>query len=135
MKKSLTILSSLILAILALGAFSGCTECDAGEAAEGRVLRHVVCLKYKDDVTAEQKADVIKDIYDLPNKIKELKYLELGEEVSVEGKNKGFTQVITMTFADEAGRDIYLPHPDHVALVDKVGPLLEDVLVVDYWSK
>ncbi|MCA9198571.1 MAG: Dabb family protein, partial [Planctomycetales bacterium] len=40
-----------------------------------------------------------------------------------------------VTFADEKGREIYLPHPDHKEFGKLVGPRLADVLVFDYWSK
>lgn len=131
MKKTL-LLSTQIIAFLALSLFAGCSNCDD---LEGPLLRHVVALKFKPETSANQKADVIKDFHDLPNKIPELLALELGQDVSVEGKAKGFTHCITMTFADEAGRDTYLPHPDHLALVEKVGPLLDDALVLDYWTQ
>jgi hypothetical protein len=37
-----------------------------------------------------------------------------------------------MTFADEQGRQNYLPHPEHDALKELFGPLLEELVVFDY---
>ena len=39
-----------------------------------------------------------------------------------------------VTFADEAGRAKYLPHPDHKAFGDMLGPHLDKAFVVDYWG-
>ena len=54
---------------------------------------------------------------------------------SVENKSKGFTHCFLVTFRDEKGRAAYLPHPDHQAFVKLVVPIVDDVLVVDYWAK
>ena len=50
-------------------------------------------------------------------------------------KSKGFTHCFVVTFADEKGREAYLPHPAHKAFVNVLLPVLDDVLVVDYWTK
>ena len=71
----------------------------------------------------------------LPKKIDAIKDFEWGTDVSVENKSAGFTHCFIVTFADEKGREVYLPHPAHKDFVKIVGPVLEDVLVVDYWTK
>ena len=48
--------------------------------------------------------------------------------------NKGFKHCYMIRFDSEKGRDVYLEHPDHKTFVDLVGPVLEDVFVVDYWA-
>lgn len=37
-----------------------------------------------------------------------------------------------MTFADEAARQRYLPHPDHDALKASFRPVLACIIVLDY---
>jgi len=37
-----------------------------------------------------------------------------------------------MTFANEAARQNYVPHPDHETLKKVLAPLLEDIIVFDY---
>ncbi len=102
---------------------------------EEKVLRHVVLFKFNESAS---EAD-IKEIEDafsaLPSKIPEIIGFEWGLNNSPEGLEKGFTHCYLITFADEEGRSIYLPHPDHVAFTEIVGPHLEDVLVVDYWAE
>ncbi|MGL4507727.1 MAG: Dabb family protein, partial [Aeromonas sobria] len=45
---------------------------------------------------------------------------------------EGFTHSVLMTFADEAARQRYLPHPDHDALKAIFRPVLERIIVLDY---
>ena len=70
----------------------------------------------------------------LPQRIEAIVGFEHGVDVSVENKQKGFTHGFVVTFRDEKGRDIYLPHPAHQEFVKLVGPRVADVLVFDYWS-
>jgi hypothetical protein len=103
----------------------------APDAAE-RVLRHVVLFKFKDGTTDKQVAEVVAAFKALPAKIGAIKGFEYGTDVSVENRAQGFTHCFLVTFADEAGRDAYLPHPAHKEFGTLVGPLLDQVLVVDY---
>lgn len=103
--------------------------------AQDSVLRHVVLFKFKDSTT---KADVkkIEDAFSaLPGKIPQIKGYEWGTNNSPEGLEKGFTHSFFLTFASEEDRAVYLPHPDHKAFGEVLGPHLDDVLVIDYWTK
>lgn len=71
----------------------------------------------------------------LPDKIDVIKDYEWGTNVSPEGLDQGYTHCFFVTFADEAGRDAYLPHPAHKEFVALVGPVLEAAHVIDYWTK
>ena len=100
----------------------------------GKKLRHVVLFKFKESATAEDIAKVEKAFSELPAKIPEIKGFEWGINNSPEGLDKGYTHCFLLTFDDEEGRAIYLPHPDHKAFGAVVGPVLEDVHVIDYWT-
>lgn len=99
-----------------------------------RVMRHVVMFKFKEDTTAEKVREIEQAFAALPEKIDTIIDFEFGTDVSIEGKSKGFTHCFLVTFRDEAGRAVYLPHPAHEAFVKLVVPHIEDVLVVDYWT-
>ncbi|MCB0371678.1 MAG: Dabb family protein [Muricauda sp.] len=98
-------------------------------------LRHVVLFQYNETSTPEDIATVEAAFAALPSKISEIKGFEMGLNNSPENLNKGFTHCYFLTFVSEADRDTYLTHPDHVAFGDIVSPHLQDVLVVDYWTK
>lgn len=106
----------------------------APAAKQEKLLRHVVLFKFKKSATKKQIQRVVDEFAKLPKKIDTIVAFEMGTDVSVEGKAKGFTHGFVVTFKSEKGRKIYLPHPAHKAFVKIVGPVLEDVLVFDYWT-
>jgi len=102
---------------------------------DGKVLKHVVNLKYKADATQQQVDEAVKTFVNLKNEIPEIVSIEWGLNDSSEGHSKGFTYSFTLTFSDEHGREIYMFHKAHLDLVSNVGPIIEDVLVMDYWTE
>lgn len=99
------------------------------------LLRHVVLFKFKAGTSEKDITKVREAFSALPSKIPQIVSYEWGTNNSPEGLDKGFTHVFFLTFKSEEDRAIYLPHPDHKAFGDVLGPHLDDVLVVDYWSK
>lgn len=97
-------------------------------------LRHVVLFKFKETATAADIKQVEEAFTALPTKIPQIKGYEWGTNNSPEGLDKGFTHCFFLTFDSEEDRAIYLPHPDHKAFGAVLGPHLDDVLVVDYWT-
>lgn len=99
------------------------------------LLRHIVLFKFKD---AAVKADIEKvenAFRDLPNHISEIKDFEWGTNNSPEELEQGFTHCFFVSFENEAGREVYLPHPKHLAFVEILKPTLDKVLVFDYLVK
>ena len=99
------------------------------------LLRHIVLFKFKEDTTKEDLTAIENAFAELPAKIPEIVDFEWGTNNSPEGLDKGFTHSFFVSFKDEKGREVYLPHPDHKAFVELAGPSIEDVLVIDYWAK
>jgi len=131
----------MIRSLTALALFVSClvgglamTASDARAADSEKVLRHVVLFKFKQDATEKQIDEVVKAFAALPKKIDTIIDFEMGTDVSVENKAKGFTHGFIVTFRDDAGRAVYLPHPDHKAFGKLLGPILDDVLVFDFWA-
>lgn len=99
-----------------------------------KVLRHVVLFKFKDGSSAADVKSVEDAFRALPSKIKEIKSLEWGTNNSPENLAQGFTHCFFVTFASEADRAVYLPHPAHKAFGQVLTPFLDKVLVIDYWT-
>ncbi len=108
----------------------GCGESNT-VVDEGK-LRHVVLFKFKDDASGAQVKAIETAFRNLPGKIPEIIDFEWGTNISKEGKSQGFTHCFLVTFEDEVGRGVYLPHPEHKAFVELLGPSLDKVLVIDY---
>ena len=145
MKKTLLSFSTGIL-LLGAVAFSSCQNADSkSETTESekvtteptetkKMLRHVVLFKFKDSSTPAQVKEVEDAFLALPSKIKEIKSLEWGTNNSPENLAQGFTHCFFVTFNSEEDRAVYLPHPDHKAFGATLGPHLDKVLVIDYWT-
>lgn len=99
----------------------------------GKVLRHSVNLKYKEEATEQQVDEAVNAFINLKNEIPEIADIEWGLNDSTEGHSNGLTHCFTMTFANEHAREIYLFHKAHLDMVSKYGPIIDDVLVLDYW--
>ena len=107
----------------------------SAEEAPAQVLRHMVLLKFKEDATAEQVRAIETAFCRLPSATGLIHSLEWGANVSPENMNQGFTHCFFLTFKTEADRDSYLPHPAHKEFGALLGPVLDKVLVIDYWTK
>lgn len=97
--------------------------------------RHVVLFKFKDSATPEQVQHLENEFIALAKKIDTVEAFEWGTNVSPEGLNDGFTHCFLVSFANKAGLEAYLPHPEHQAFVGQLKPLLDKVCVVDYLAK
>ena len=96
------------------------------------MIRHILLIKFKQTAQASQIEELKKLFETIPNKINGVISVEWGLNDSPENLNKDFTHSVLMTFANEAGRQEYLPHPEHEALKEVFIPLLEDIIVFDY---
>ena len=94
--------------------------------------RHVVLFQFKESATAEQIKGIEEEFAKLKDKIDTITGYEWGTNVSPEGMNDGLTHCFIVSFADKAGLDKYLPHPEHKAFVEKLLPILEKAVVVDF---
>jgi hypothetical protein len=127
MIKSLLLIG--LLGSLALAQFAQAADADAS-----RKLYHVVSLKFKATATPEDIKKIQDAFVALKDKIDGVESLNWGTDISPEHKNKGFTHCFVLTFNSEKTRDAYLEHPQHKAFVKMLGPVLDDVIVIDFWS-
>jgi lysophospholipase L1-like esterase len=102
--------------------------------ARKRVLRHIVIFKFKPEVTAAQLDEINMAFQNLKIAIPQVQDFERGINNSPEGHHKGFTHGYLITFATEADREAYLPHPAHKKFVELLGGKLDEPFVFDYWT-
>ena len=98
-------------------------------------LQHVVCFKFKTTATAQDIKQVEEAFQALKQKIPQVVALEWGTNISKEKRDKGFTHCFVLSFKSEKDRDAYIEHPEHKAFGKIVGPVLDDVFVMDFWLK
>jgi hypothetical protein len=107
----------------------------AANANAAGKLMHVVAFKFKSTASSEDIKKVETAFEQLKKKIPQVVSLEWGTNVSPEQRNKGFTHCFVLSFKSDKDRDAYLEHPEHKAFGKIVGPVLDDVFVIDFWSK
>ena len=104
----------------------------SGDDMANPQIRHLVCLKFHETASADQIAEIEERFPLLKHSIEGIVSIEWGTNNSPEGLNKGFTHCFIVTFANDAARSTYLPHPKHQEFVDILKPLIDDVFVIDY---
>jgi hypothetical protein len=117
----------LICALLVSGIIMNASAADK--------LQHVVCFKFKTTAAPPEIKKVEEAFQALPKQISQVQSLEWGTNVSKEKRDKGFTHCFLLSFKSEADRDAYIEHPSHKAFGKLVGPVLDDVFVLDFWAK
>jgi hypothetical protein len=123
---------ALILIVLFLAAIS--TWAADAQGKDSRLF-HVVSLKFKDTATPEQIKEVEVAFRALKDKIPGIVSLDWGTNVSPEKHDKGFTHCWVLSFKSDKDRDAYLVHPEHKKFGALLGPVLGDVMVIDFWSR
>jgi hypothetical protein len=120
-------ISALFFALIVLGMTS--TVQAAGK------VHHVVCFKFKSTATPQDIKKVEDAFAALEQKVPGIDSLKWGTNISKEQRNKGFTHCFELTFKTEKDRDGYLEHPEHKAFASVVGPVVDDVFVIDFVPK
>ncbi|MDO6683998.1 MULTISPECIES: Dabb family protein [unclassified Agarivorans] len=96
------------------------------------MIRHILLFKFKAHASKADIETAQQDFLTIPSKIEGVVEVEWGANNSPEDLNKDYEYSVVMTFANEAARQRYLPHPDHDLLKQHFVPLLEDIIVFDY---
>ncbi len=98
------------------------------------MVKHVILWQLKDELSAEEKQQVKKDIKEglesLQGKIPGL----LGIQVNIQGlASSNADLMLDSVFEDEAALKGYAVHPEHVAVADgKVRPYTKSRVCLDY---
>ena len=102
------------------------------------MVQHVVLFRFRSDLAAGAVEAVFADLRSLQDVVPGIVGFQGGVYNSPEGLAQGFSHGFTMTFADAAARDAYLPHPAHRAVVAQLLPLLDGgingVLAFDFFD-
>jgi hypothetical protein len=113
------------------------------------LVRHIVLFRYKSDVSAAQKQEVIRRFLALKtlarrNGKEYIASIQTGSEISGEAADQGLEQGFIVTFRSQGDRNYYVGQPvvtdsnfyeaSHQAFKDFVGPLLDagGALVFDF---
>jgi hypothetical protein len=93
------------------------------------MIKHVVLVKMKPEVTASQIAELKKNLAALPAIIPEIKGYDFGEDIRPE---KTLDFALVSTFEDMAAVKRYLVHPDHMIVGKYIRSLCESLQIIDF---
>ena len=123
-----------VVAAFAAALFVLPTRARAQEEQANKRLFHVVNLKFKEGTPKEKIKEVEDAFVALKDKIPAIAAMTWGTNVSPEKHDKGFTHCFVLVFNTDKDRDEYLVHDDHKKFGSVLGPVLGDVLVIDFWG-
>lgn len=84
-------------------------------------IRHVVMFRWAEGVTAQQIADVERNLAQLPGQIPELRSYQFGADLGINEGNYDF--VIVAETDNIEGYVTYRDHPEHQVVKDMIAPL------------
>ena len=93
------------------------------------MIKHVVLIKFKPEVTSEQIAEMKKSLAALPAVIPEIKGYDFGEDVRPE---KTLDFALVSIFDDMAAVKRYSVHPEHVTVAKHIRSLCEGLQIIDF---
>ncbi|NJP28270.1 Dabb family protein [Microbispora hainanensis] len=95
------------------------------------MFRHVVLLKWTEDATEEQRAEVARRLSTLPDAIPELRSYQIGHDAGVNQGNFSFGVVADFDSVEDY--IVYRDHPVHLAVIKEcIAPILADRAAVQY---
>ena len=97
---------------------------------EGRIMiRHVVMLKFKPEVSQEQQVELAKMSVGALGQIPGVKNIIAGQALDIEGK-PAFDGALFVDFADEDSFKAYLEHPMHRAAEAQLPVVCSDIKIL-----
>ena len=94
------------------------------------MLIHIVCWKYKPEITPETRAEHLAKLKNLPNVIEEILTFNVGTDIL--HLERSFDTGLTSTFADRAALDAYTVHPAHREVAAMGKEISAQVVSVDF---
>ena len=94
------------------------------------MLVHIVCWKYKPEITEDQRRDHIANLRSLPNIIHNMESFEVGADIL--HLERSFDTGLVAKFADRAALDFYTDHPEHQKVIALGKQLAERAISVDF---
>ena len=94
------------------------------------MITHVVMMKFKPEVSAQEVDELETLLGGLPERIDEIESYAFGKDVLRSERSYDFALVSAFASLDTLQR--YQVHPDHQVVVKKLGPMCADIAVVDY---
>lgn len=97
------------------------------------MITHIVCWKYKPEISAEQRTDHIAKLKALPDAIPDILSFSVGSDVL--HLDRSFDTGLVAVYPDMAALDAYTVHPEHQKVAALGKEIAEKVVSVDFESE
>ena len=94
------------------------------------MIDHLVLFAMRDEVSAGDKDDLMVSLRGLKETVPGVVDFSVGQDFS--GRAGEYTHALFARFEDRDGLKTYLEHPDHLAVVEKLGERTSGRIVADY---
>jgi antibiotic biosynthesis monooxygenase (ABM) superfamily enzyme len=94
------------------------------------MIDHLVFFAVRDDASQEDVEDLLASIRALKDTVPGVVDLSAGEDFS--GRSGGYTHALFARFEDRERLQVYMKHPDHLAVVEKLEERTTGRIVADY---
>ena len=103
---------------------------------QNALCRHVVLFEFNEGTPESTVTSIEAAFRALCAELPLVQDFEWGRNSSPENLNDGFTHCFLVTFANATDRDLYLPHPAHLAFCrDHLEKNLKKACVVDFMAR
>lgn len=94
------------------------------------MIRHIVCFRFKAEVSDADRQHFLEMLRALPGKIEEVKSFEAGFDVVRAARS--FDLALVASYDDLEALDRYARHEHHLPVVARAKEICEQVIAVDY---
>ena len=94
------------------------------------MLTHIVCWKYKDETSQEQREGHAAKLKNLPNFIENIESFEVGFDIL--HLERSFDLGLVAVFPDKEALDAYTVHPEHQKVANLGKTVAKQVVSVDF---
>lgn len=94
------------------------------------MLTHIVCWKYKPEITEDQRKDHIARLRALPGIIPDIISFNVGSDIL--HLDRSFDTGLVSVFADRAALDAYTDHPEHQKVAALGKEIAQQAVSVDF---
>jgi len=94
------------------------------------MLTHIVCWRYKPETSAEQRAEHIAKLKNLPNVIPNITSFNIGADIL--HLERSFDTGLVAVYPDRAALEAYTVHPEHQEVANLGKRIAEKVVSVDF---
>lgn len=96
------------------------------------MLTHIVCWKYKAEITEEMREEHRSKLRDLPNFIPNILSFSVGADIL--HLERSFDTGLVVIFPDREALDFYTEHAEHQKVASLGKEIAEKVVSVDFFS-